>query len=172
MAEKKRGRPVKLTDEITEKIASYLSHGLTRKRACIGAQISYQTFLNWLERGHKEFTRLENGTPAKVAKVKAKDEEIYLIFYNQIQEAETTAVYNWQIQVNEGAKFNPSFALKMLQLRDPDGYRPSPEETVTYDLAALLAAGKIDRTHLERIARGEKPSTVLADAGSSSITPI
>lgn len=164
----KSGRPLKLTDEITEEIAGALSIGLTRETAARYAHITPQTFLNWYKRGKKEAERVESGTSAKAAGVTAKAEAPFLNFFRQVEDAEITAITEWQQTVNRHAKLDPIFALKMLSLRDPKGYRPAPAETVNYDLAALVESGQIGREHLVRIINGEDPAIVLAEAGASA----
>lgn len=48
------GRPTKLDDEVIKKIIEALREGATRKGAAEYAGITYQTFLNWLDRGQEE----------------------------------------------------------------------------------------------------------------------
>jgi len=51
---KKRGRKDKLTPEVQQKLIEAIKEGNYYEAACAYAGISYQTFLNWLERGKRE----------------------------------------------------------------------------------------------------------------------
>lgn len=51
---KKIGRPTKLTPELQEKICKYVANGNYFTTACQAVGISYQTYLNWLERAKAE----------------------------------------------------------------------------------------------------------------------
>jgi hypothetical protein len=48
------GRPTKLTPEVKDRLLSALRAGNYLEPACVYAGISYQTFLNWKERGERE----------------------------------------------------------------------------------------------------------------------
>ena len=144
-----------MSSEIVSEIISSLSIGLTKETAARSGKISYQTFYNWYNRGKRERERIESGEKAKRSYV--REEKIYLDFFNQVEAAEIKAITGWQGTVNTAARIDPAYAMKMLQLRDPRGYR-STEVTATLDLS------KATNEQLERIASGEDPITVMASS--------
>lgn len=69
---KSKGRPTKLTPKLQKEFCDVLRAGNTRSAACAYTNISYQSFLNWLERGEEAgegiyFDFLENVAKAESA---------------------------------------------------------------------------------------------------------
>lgn len=136
-------------------------------------RISYQTFYNWYQRGQREFDRLEKGEAA--TRHYEKEEEIFLNFFNKVQEAETDAIVLWQEKVNAGIKAgDTSLAMRMLQLRDPKGYTPKTDDddedakdTGPFELPASVIAPFFldayddikDHAHTEYVFYGGRGST-------------
>jgi hypothetical protein len=164
----KHGPPLKITDEMIETIAAVLSQGHTREFAAKYARISYQTFYTWNLRGKKEAERIEKGI--YLPKPLVKKEAPYLKFFNQIEEAEADAVAGWQETLSKAAKVDPQWAFKMLQLREPKGYRPQ-EVTYTVDITEKMSRATDEQ--LQRIRDGEDPLIVLADTstGGTDVAP-
>lgn len=168
----KTGPKGKLTDRVRDEIAAALSRGLTRETAARYAHISYQSFWSWMQRGKAEFDRQENDIDTKmwptpsdepVTREYVREERKFLRFFNQITDAEVTAIYTWQETVNTFAKADGNFALKMLQLRDPKGYRDR-NISYTYDLSQATDE------QLESIAAGADPAEVMAGSGIAGAT--
>lgn len=161
------GRPTKLTDEMIEIIATALSNGLTRETAARIAHISYQSFFEWRRKGLEEKERRDAG------KTPIKKDEIYLNFFNQIEEAETDAIQLWQDTINKAARTDPIWAEKMLKLRDAKGYNPQTPINLTADLD--LSKLNLSDEQLQRIVNGESIAEVIANpatgGGSAPATP-
>lgn len=169
----KVGRPLDIRPELIESIALALSNGLSRFTTCKYARISYQSFYNWYQRGKREAERIERGEPATKKQVEA--ESLYLKFFNEVEAAEIEAITGWQKTVNEAAKIDPNWAMRMLQLRDPDGYAPKPEaeteesqaQTGPFELpASVIAPSFLDsyddikeHAHTEYLFYGGRGST-------------
>ena len=154
------GPTLKINDETIETIATAISIGVTRWTASKYAKITYQTFITWYHRGEVERDRIKNGI--KATRAFAKQEEIYLRFLREIEQAEADALVGWQNTINIAARTDPAWAHKMASLRDPRGYR-STEVSFSYDL------NKATIEQLERIAAGEDPITVMADTGTGVV---
>jgi transposase len=50
---KKRGRPCKITPELTERVVDLIKQGLTQKDACNLAGLAYSTYNEWKAKGDK-----------------------------------------------------------------------------------------------------------------------
>lgn len=89
---------MKYCQEMTDEISKYLEEGMNRVDACILAGVSYQTFLNWMEK----FEFLES---IKRAETKFKNKNIAII--------QKAAVKSWQAAAwLMERKYSDEFALK------------------------------------------------------------
>jgi len=75
---RKIGRTSKLTPEITTIICDGLARGKTRECAVAASGVSYQSFLNWMERGES-----------------SKNGDIYRPFFEAVKKAESKAEDLW-----------------------------------------------------------------------------
>lgn len=169
----KVGSPLKLTDEIVETVTLALSNGLSRFRAASYSRISYQTFYNWYERGKRESDRQERGEPA--TKQQEQAEAVYLNFFNKVTEAENEAIVGWQQVINKAInQGDVGSAFRMLQLRDPKGYKEQPEGEETdkaekriYMLPAELVAPSFLSAHRDILAKGHTEYVFYGGRGST-----
>ena len=79
-------RPTKLTEELSEKLCSYIEQGNTVRRACALCRIAESTFYEWVARGKK----------ARTGKFRA--------FYEAVTAAEHRFIAFHQAIINQSAK--------------------------------------------------------------------
>ena len=102
---KKRGRPTKLHKDIGDAIISNLSIGATYKDAAESAGITYNTFLNWLDKGDK----------AKSG--------IYYDFFGDVMQAQAEARLKYTKTIaSAAAKGDWRAAESFLKRRDPENW--------------------------------------------------
>lgn len=97
MAEKKNGRPSKLTPEITARFLDAIKLGAPYQLACNYAGITYQTMLNWRDR----------------------TEDVFLEFFEAIKQAEGEAAIQWLTTLDKHSEADARWAAWKLERRYP-----------------------------------------------------
>lgn len=100
MAEKKNGRPSKLTPEVTDRFLSAIRLGAPYQLACNYAGITYQTLLNWRDR----------------------TEEAFLEFFEAIKVAEGEAAIQWLETLDKHSDADARWAAWKLERRYPHDF--------------------------------------------------
>lgn len=115
MAEK-RGRPLKLTPETTEKVVQGILAGVSLALASEAAGIANSTRMYWEKRGRAEQQRLLNGDRARPA------EKIYLDFLEATTRARARSLVRLTTQISLAAKRDWRAAAWMAERRFPEEY--------------------------------------------------
>jgi hypothetical protein len=98
------GRPIKLNDEITERICLNLKLGLPYNLVCKASGLHYDTFNEWVKKG------------------KAGEEEIYVEFLNKVEAAEMEATQEAMRTIKSNALMSWQCASWYLQHRHPQEF--------------------------------------------------
>ena len=109
------GRQHELTTEITEQICAALSI-TSINDASLAAGITRASYHNYHKRGRTEIERRENGEKPR------KEEQIFVDFVDKTTRARVHRRLRWAKTVQEGAKTDHHFALKMLAREDPEAW--------------------------------------------------
>ncbi len=119
------GRPTKLTKEVHNTITEAIALGVTYKNAVGAAGISYQCFLDWLERGKKTQKGELNRTKAN---------KIYLEFFESVERSKHKAFSEYTKTIHKAAKEGDWRAAEsFLKRRDPDNWGDRQENTIKTD---------------------------------------
>lgn len=111
------GRPTKLTPQMQAKIVQALTAGNTRTAAVAYANVDYQTFLNWMERGNNARSGL------------------FFDFFEAVKKAEADAEVRNVAIIQKAAEKNWQAAAWWLERRKPDDWKNREELSV--DLSRL-----------------------------------
>lgn len=114
------GRPAKLTPEVQAAIATALATGNTRATSCAYAGISYQTFLNWLERGEKAVSGQ------------------YFEFLEAIKKAEADAAVAAVATIKQASRTTWQAAAWWLERRYPAEWGKQEKQTVEHSGQVVL----------------------------------
>lgn len=145
------GRPSKLTPELLDSVEAAFQAGgkLTVVARYLG--ISYQTFLNWYERGKAERERLDAAEmqhqqaldalqqepPKRKRRPKRKaeppvepqplpSEQPFLEFFERVEQGKGNLAMTCLITISNAASHDPAEAWKLLERLFPDDYKPQP----------------------------------------------
>jgi hypothetical protein len=139
-------RPTKLTAEVEERLVTAIAAGASYRVACDCAQISYQSFRNWIKRA-------EQG-----------EDEQFLQFLDHIEKAKARGALVLLAQIKEAAKRDWRAAAWLLERRYPDSYgrHPRAEPIFGEDAAPPPAS---DRTPSSDRETFSKISKILSESG-------
>lgn len=116
------GRTSKLTKKVQDDICDALSLMHTYESAAGYAGVGVSTLSLWRAQGRAAREKDDNGeelTPEEARKLK---------FLDATDAAEAEGVFRLHQVVIEAAKVDPSYALRMLQIRRPQDYAPAPQK--------------------------------------------
>lgn len=119
------GRTSKLTKKVQDDICDALSLMHTYESAAGYAGVGVSTLSLWRSQGREARAKDENGeelTPEEARKLK---------FLDATDAAEAEGVFRLHQVVIEAAKVDPSYALRLLQIRRPQDYAPPQRTEVT-----------------------------------------
>jgi hypothetical protein len=131
----KYGRKPKLTDSTIRDITAALSIGATIEIACAYAGVSSSSYYNWINAGKEALEKFDADPKIKLTEIEKK----YLRFYDEIEKTKAYAAIGWLQVVNDAANHDPSYALRMLKIRYPDGFK----ETSSGELDVTSGGEKI-----------------------------
>lgn len=140
MAEKKTGRPSKLTPEVTERFLMAIKLGAPYELACNYAGISYNTLLNWKGRAEPEFIE----------------------FFQELTRAEGAAVVQWLAVLEKHGAATGQWAAWKLERRYPETF--GRRDRITVDVNQLDS--DIER-ELAAITAGSEAKTTGEAEGES-----
>ena len=107
-----RGRPTKLHPEIKDALYESISNGAVFRDAAEGAGVSYQTFLNWMDKGEKS----RSG--------------IFRDFFDSMRKAEAVARLRFTSTIAQAAaKGDWKAAMEFLKRRDRDNWGDNVDVT-------------------------------------------
>ncbi|MCA9912394.1 MAG: hypothetical protein KC496_03560 [Anaerolineae bacterium] len=159
---KSRGRPTKLTEETTERVAEAISIGATYKTAARYADISYDSLKDWRKIGEEIYNQHEaalaewDATPPRdkkglrKPKLSANDER-YVNFFIAVEEAKHTLAVECLQTIYNAARGDAVWAERMLQYKFPEDF---PRGGVGMNVgigvggAPAMAAGGEDKSQL------------------------
>lgn len=117
----KPGAHLRLTKRTTELICDAIRIGTPLSHAAVYGDISYRTFLYWMQLGGEEAERLEALAEAGEENLEPLPEkERYLQFFRKVQEAKSTAVLGWSQTLSDAATRDPNWARYMLSKWAPE----------------------------------------------------
>ena len=106
------GRHTKLTETVKQTIIDNIEHGLNYESACLGANVSYSTFREWMRRGtDSDGNRQSN--------------ELYAAFAEDVNRAVVQSEINLIKSINEAAKTDWKAAAWILERRFPQHWSNS-----------------------------------------------
>ena len=155
-------RPTKLTPDVQETITKALGLGCTFEAAANAAGIAYETFNEWRKRGKAEAERRQSPRIQEGAK-QWNDEQPYLQFSEAIKKALGDRQARWLSQIEKAANNgNWQAAAWKLERTEPDSFG---RNRVDVNVQSIDLAG-LTNEQLQRIAKGEHPTIVMADTGT------
>ncbi len=135
-------RPIKLTDDIHERIAQLVRAGMFLKDAAAFSHVGVRTIYDWLERADVEEARIEAGeTPDE-------DEQKYVEFSRALEHARAYANITDMNVIGQAASNDPAWAERRLKLRNPSMFRTE------IDLQVRKTPEQVESERKQEIMRG------------------
>jgi hypothetical protein len=120
-AKKQRGRPLKLTPEVIEKIVEAIELGATFEHAANYAGVSYSTFARWRQWGEEAIERRKNPNIKKGTK-EWNWEQPFIEFWEAIKGAEGQGVITNLKNITSAGKESWQASAWILDRRYPKDY--------------------------------------------------
>lgn len=124
---RKLGAPTKLTKQRTALIADAISIGTPLGAAARYGSISYNTFVNWYNKGEILEEQVQKGDPLPYNRA----DKMYLYFFRQVEEAKAEAAVSWTTVINNEAQISPQWASWMLTKWYPEQFAERSHVDVT-----------------------------------------
>lgn len=166
---KSRG-PVKLTPEMTERVAKYIRAGNFIETASAASGIHKSTLYDWLKRGARERQRVAASATARVR----KSEALYVAFSEAIEKAQAESEARDILLIGQAAKSDWKAAAWRLERKYPQRFGRTgrkSESDIEYEkkrmklLDAQLEKTKIESEKLRSDHSGEDPEHVTIVEG-------
>ncbi|HEY9772126.1 MAG TPA: hypothetical protein V6C71_27080 [Coleofasciculaceae cyanobacterium] len=106
------GRQTKLTETVKQTIIDNIEQGLNYESACLGANVSYSTFREWMRRGTDTDSNRQSN-------------ELYAEFAEDVNRAVATSEINLIRSINQAAKTDWKAAAWILERRFPQHWSNS-----------------------------------------------
>lgn len=113
MARYVRGRKLKLTKGVQDKLCACFSIGANVKIACLSAGISDASYFSWLKQGRAALAKLEKDSNVELTKSEIK----YLKLLDKVEEAQSIVACQWLSTIDQASMTDPNWARFMLKVR-------------------------------------------------------